>query len=407
VVLRMLLSAKADLSLEDSANVSALDAVRAVSGSANSEEDALRIRQLLNEVTEMPTVDVVVLEGQEPVRRALFADMQNDKIVFHTDSSIGIYSLVEKRILLLRRFKNSQANVNKADQHRALSISVNPELGTVAMCLGKANPEGQGFQTVFIFWPSGQLGGEEEPLKLSLQVDHTDQRGSEPAACALLSRSQGPQMLLAKLQDGMVYSWRLRNQRRQIVSETELGENASRVAVSDDGCWIAVVVHPNGQPPFVQVYSYESPAGLLAEPVVVFKENKNPQAMAIQQQTFENNVGVGNLALAEAFVEGMPSPPPIEIYSISAEGTSSMIYRLKVPSPCTQLDFCHGVVSHMVSSHADGLNVLYDLPRGKLSMCHGSPTTSCLSVSADRTLAIATEGDCFRIFRMPAIDGSF
>jgi len=352
----------------------------------------------------MPTLDAVVMEGGEPIRRALFADMQNDKIVFHTDSRIGIYSLVKKRIIRIRKL---QQGTQRAGHHRVLYTTVNPELGTLAVCLVKDIANGQGVQTVFIIWPNGKLGGEEEPLKLSIQDDQDNPQAFSQFACAFLSKSQGAQMLISRLQDGKVYSWRLNGKRCQLVSEDKLADDAGIVAVSDDGCWIALVIKAEGQPPSVEVYC-ERPSGQLSDnpqPVLVFKENKNPQAMAIQQQSFENNVVIGNLALAETVTEGMSAPPPIEIYSISSDGTSSMIYRLKVPSPCTLLSFCHGVVSHMVSSHADGLAILYDLPRSKTSMCHGSPSTSSLSISADRTLAVATESNCFRVFRVPSNDG--
>jgi hypothetical protein len=216
-------------------------------------------------------------------------------------------------------------------------------------------------------------------------------------------------MILSRFGDGKVYYWQLNASRSKLLSERHLVKDAGPIALSDNGFWIAVVAKSEGQKPCVQVFyeghteqlSAEEP---LPDPVPVFSLPTNPQAMAIQQQGVENNVVVGHLALAETVYEGMSSPPPIEIYSISSDGQSSMIYRLKVPSPCTQLIFCHGVVSHLVSNHADGLTVFYDLLRGKTSMCHGSPTTSCLSISPDRTLVVATENDCFRVFRLPSIE---
>merc|ERR1712039_704955 len=102
LVFRMLLCHKADINLQDDEGRSPMDLMKDIARSPT--KDMTRLRQLLNEVTESPTVDVVCLEGQL-VQRAMFADTKGDVIVFSTDSSVGLYSLVEKRITFLKKLK--------------------------------------------------------------------------------------------------------------------------------------------------------------------------------------------------------------------------------------------------------------------------------------------------------------
>lgn len=73
----------------------------------SKEDSDSRMRQLLNEVTERPTLDTVMVDGQQ-VHSALFANSQNDKIIFSTDSSIGLYSLSQKRVMYLKKLKQQQ-----------------------------------------------------------------------------------------------------------------------------------------------------------------------------------------------------------------------------------------------------------------------------------------------------------
>lgn len=44
-------------------------------------EPAMRLRQILNEVAEKPTLDVCVIDGHQEAIGAEFADTQNDKII--------------------------------------------------------------------------------------------------------------------------------------------------------------------------------------------------------------------------------------------------------------------------------------------------------------------------------------
>lgn len=60
----MLLHYKADLTTPDAQGATPLDSVRMISMQPQQGVDgALRMRRLLNEVTEMPTMDIVLIDG--------------------------------------------------------------------------------------------------------------------------------------------------------------------------------------------------------------------------------------------------------------------------------------------------------------------------------------------------------
>jgi len=388
LVIRMLLHAQADLNKEDAKGVSPIEIIRMISTPEAGQEVA-NVRQILNEVTDMPTLEVVILDRQEPILSAHFADTQNDKVVFNTSSSIGVYSLVQRQVVFVRKLRQKQVVSS------VKSISVNPELGTLAICL-EVWQTSSSLQNIFIIWPSGQLQ-DETPLKLSITVD-PHRQGMRPPA-VMLSRCQGPQWILGRLVDSKVYSWGIDKDRLELKIEFELADSVSTIAVSDDGCWISVVCDSEGSS-FVKIFSYESATGILHEPLNVYTQQRGPQAMAIQQRSSGGGIPCAHLALVDPVTPGSP-PPPIEIFQVGVDSSWSMIFRLKVPSGCKHIGFCHGVTTHLVSSHEDGLTVLYNLVHSTTTQCHVSPETASLSISADRTLAVVTEYNCFRIFRTP------
>jgi len=392
LVIRMLLCNNAGLEIPDVSGVTPMSRIRTISmvpGASGNEDATNRIRQILDEVSDFPTIDIGVLDRQEKVQSAQFANLQNDKIIFNTETSIGAYNVEQKRIVFMKKLK--QMTATSVIKH----ISVNPELGTlVVVCLETLEQETgpPKMQNVFIIWPNGKL--QEEPLRLNIAVDSVPQVPSL-SSCAILSRTRGPQLLLSRLVDGKLFSWHLSKTRTQLVGESQLTSKAGLVAVSDDGCWIAAAVHMDGGC-HVHVWSYGSTSGLRLEPVVIFSTAKDPAGMAIQQ----GSVATGHLAIVVKAVEGMPLPP-IEILALSADGSARVTFRLKIPSPCCSLAFCHGTTTHLLSGYTDGLMVLCDLPKGTTTQCRGSPDTTGLSISADRTAICATESHCFRIFRAP------
>jgi len=393
LVALMLIHYKADLTLPNSRGVTPLDTLRVISMQPG--QQGPRQRQLLNEVSEMSTTDIYVIEGQR-IQSALFADTIRDKVVFSTESSIGIYSLVQKRVMFFKKLKNQ--HVSSAVKQ----ISVNPELGTIAVCLellDMQNKEIVGKSNVFIVWPNGQLQ-DEEPLKLSIKVDAMSANGTLPA-CVMLSRCQGQQMLLGRSVGGKVFCWHLNQARSQLVSETELTQNGGLMALADTGTWVAVVTSDgeSGMPQEVSVFLNAAAAGAKAQMEVVAKLPKLPHEMAIQQTTGSSSTCF--LAIAEG-VQPDGTPSPIEVFSVSADGAYSSVYRLKAPSLCYTLIFCHGISTYLLSGHVDGLIVVYDLVSGGTSMCHDSPTSRFLSICADRSLVVSAEENYFRVFKVPA-----
>ncbi|CAK0870573.1 unnamed protein product, partial [Prorocentrum cordatum] len=88
IVARLLLSASADLNARDATQRTPLDYVHEQSVDSGSPA----IRQLMDEVTERPTVAVGVVE-EESVLGAAFADAENDKVCFFTETSVGVFSV--------------------------------------------------------------------------------------------------------------------------------------------------------------------------------------------------------------------------------------------------------------------------------------------------------------------------
>jgi len=394
LVIRMLLSARADLKQADGWGTTPLDSAKMIARQSLSRESATpesaaRVRQLLNEVTEQPTVAVGVMEGGDSVRSAQFADMENNKIVFHTDSSLCVYSLKQRRTIFVKKLR--QSPVASQVQH----VSVNPALGTIAVCLEIA--EGAAVQNVSIIWPTGQLQ-EEEPLKLSIHVSLPE--GPEPDAlpsCAILSRTQGPQMLLSRLCDGQVYCWRLNAARSQLVSEVKLMSKAGLLAASDNGMWIAAV-SLEGAEREIRVFAH---TGTTPRPVTSLL--KRPVCMSIASNGSEAQSPC-LLAVTEATAD--QPQLPIEIFMIGADGTSETVYRVRVACPCYSLNFCYGTCTHLLSGHTDGRIVVYDLPRQTSSMSHDSQGVRSISISTDWQLISSTEANYFRVFKVPAPEAS-
>lgn len=403
LVARLLLCHRADLAAADAVGRTPLDGVRAVAlqlqrlGTGPQDAASVRVRQLLDEVTERPTVDVVVLEGQR-VARALFADEHNDKVMFSTEFCIGVYSLAQRRVVLMKKLKQQQ--LASTVEH----LSVNPESGTVAVCLGLLELREGGAaasQNVFIVWPRGQLQ-DEEPLKFNVGVD-APACGPPLPACALLSRCRGRQTLLGRLADGKIFCWQLDAARSQLVSEAELAQRGGgAVALSDDGCWIAAAGSDEAGAPRVTVFFCEDATeGPSASPAVVAHIRKSSQVLAIQQTS--ERVTTCYLAVSEAaVVAGVP--PPIEVYSVSVDGEVRSFYRLRAPCQCCALTFGHRTSLYLLSGHTDGLVVVYDLLHGTTSLCHDSPGARFLCMSTDGSLVLSASENSFRIFRVPAAE---
>lgn len=392
IVVRMLICATADLTRQDARNMSPIETAKMVArNSFNSPGDPqadIQVRQLLNEVTEQPTVAVSTVD--QPVLNVVFADTVSDTIAFHTESALYLYSVKHERVVYLKKLR--QLTCRSSVQH----VAVNPELGTIAVCLEvTGGPTGECIQNVSIVWPNGQLT-DEEPLKLTTPFSEGPRRDTMPA-CFTLSRCRGPQMLVCRFSNSEVYSWRLNSARSQLVHESKLLSFGGHIATSDDGRWIAAEnkdVNPDqGE---VCIWCYETLEGLPRAAKLVHTIDKRPTTLSVMQEDTQSC----QLALVEWTAPGQPLPP-IEVFSISTSGACNNLYRVRLAAPCISLTFCHGMPTHLLSGHEDGLVVVCDLPAGLISLSHDGPNTRSISISSDRTLIASAEGNYFRVYKVP------
>mmetsp|Transcript_24286 Transcript_24286/g.54018 ORF Transcript_24286/g.54018 Transcript_24286/m.54018 type:complete len:636 (+) Transcript_24286:39-1946(+) len=391
-VIRMLICSKADFELPDQRGVTPIDTAKmvALQSCHAGPASASRVRQLLNEITEQPTIAFNVVDvGQ--ILGVSFADMHNRKLVFHTEATVGLYSLSHNKTTFVKKLR--QLNVQSTVQH----VSVNPIVGAIAVCLQVVNggpSEVRSVQNVCIIWPNGQLQ-EEEPLKLSVDVDHAKSQDREMPACIILSRNQAPQSLLSRLSDGRVYRWQLNSSRAQFTNETMLMADAGLLAASDDGCWIAAV-NMDGEDGRVDIFTFESGSRHQPTPKVLTSLQKRPVNMAIIQ-------AAGSMGAFLALSEGGPPGQPghVEVLSLQEDGSSASVYRIRLHSPCMSLGFCLQTETHLLNGSDDGVVAVYNLPSGKTSLCHDSPGMKALCISPDRTLIATAEENFFRVFRVP------
>lgn len=399
LIISMLLCAQADLSLADTWGTTPLDWAKTVAIESCQSPDAragpstanTQIRQLLNELTHRPTVLVSEIDGAE-VKSAAFADAANEKIVFHTESAVGLYGLRQRRVTFLKKLRATHV------QSKVLCVSVNPALGTIAACLEVVETqqgEVSAVQNVSIIWPNGQIE-DEEPLKLSIQLSpqaiaSRERDGARLPACVFLSRRSGPQMLLSRLCDGQVYCWHLNPARSQLLNETKLMDRGGLVAISDDGFWVAAV----GEAGHVDMWCFAS--GLAQNPRLVGSVPKRPSTLAVIDR---GDNAQCLLAVTEAPPAGQPRAP-IEVLSIGRDGSTAVLHRVQPEFLCHSLSFCIGSANFLMSAHVDGVVVIYDLSTGALSISHGSPGARCVSVSPDRALFVTTEANYLRVFRSP------
>jgi ankyrin repeat protein len=399
IVIRMLLCAKGDLNgIVNSKNMTALDIAKVVARSSfaspGSGDADVRVRQLLNEVTEQATVAVSVVDSSE-VLNVVFADTSNDNIAYYTDSALYLYSLKSQRVVFLKKLR--QTSCRSIVRH----VAVNPELGTIAVCLEilQDSSNGEAIQNVSIVWPNGQLT-DEEPLKLSTPFTDGPHPGALPP-CVTLSRCRGPQVLVCRFSSREVFCWRLNAARSQLVHESKLLSCGGHIATSDDGLWIAVenkeIEDGEGQ---IGVWCHETLDEMPRPPKLIHTLYKRPVAMTVMQQDRQSCC----LAIVEHHGPGQPLPP-IEIFSIALgappERQCSNIYRIRLAAPCLSLKFCHATPTHLLSGHEDGLVVVYDLPTGVISLSHDGPGTRAISISSDRTLIASAENSYVRVYKVP------
>lgn len=350
------------------------------------------VRQLLDEVSSRSTVAVCVMENEQ-VLDARFADPLNDKVVFHTDSTIGFYSLTSRRVV--QKKKLTQLKV----QSLVRSLSVNPETGTLASFLEVTSAEKPAKQNVILVWPTGQIQ-DEEPLKVRVESE-ADPDGSYPPAILSSTSGSHPVTLLCRILTGKVLCWRLNGACSQIVSEDTIAESSGPMAVSAAGRWIAVSEMSADGGDVVAVWTSDVAGGMpqRLHPQRTATLDRRPQCLAI----IERGAGTGAclLAVAEAIPHGTP-PKPIDILTIQVDGSVAAAYRMHQESPCSMLSFGHDQGDFLLSGHADGLVIVYNLHQGKLMLSHDDEQIRSANMSADHTLIASTVGSCLRIYMVSA-----
>jgi len=400
MVVRLLLTSRANLNAPDKSQMTPLDCVRAVAKAAANRPDT-SARQLLEEVSERPTIAVAVLEHQQ-VLGALFADTQNDKVAFYTESAVGLYSLQQRTVYWKQTLTHLRV------QSFVRDMMVNPEHGTIAvflevsgMQLTESSPVDKQVQNLILIWPTGQLQ-EEEPLKLSMESPAQELAPLPPALC--VSTSDAPMVLLSRNCHGKVLIWRLNSACSQLISEFEVAERGGLVALSDNGRWLSVVNYGSGTAQLgqVEVWSFEDANGRVHHrPRQVATFDSRPFQMAIISRENSNS---GLVALAEEMAPGCP-PAPIKLVEIQGNGTVSSSYCVRTDSPVKLLGFSNGDPDRLVTGLADGLVIIYNLPEGSLKFLHDDADIRSAAVSRDRTLIITTLSCCFRVYKVPVDDG--
>mmetsp|Transcript_40657 Transcript_40657/g.73466 ORF Transcript_40657/g.73466 Transcript_40657/m.73466 type:complete len:615 (-) Transcript_40657:152-1996(-) len=407
VTVRMLTTSKADLSAVDSRGASPIDMVKAAAQMAfqqQSRPDDMpnmgmrRVLQMLDEVTDLPTVAIPMLDQE--VRNVLFADMENDKVVWHTDSTIGLYSLRTQTMLFRKRLR--PGGPSGALQSCVLCISANPMASTIAACLEISEAQ-QGPQNVAIVWPNGQLQ-DEEPLKLNLGLRPAPAgfAGELTPAQLCLSRkgANSPQVLVGKLGDGQVYAWRLNASRTQLLAEVKLMNLCGLISVSDSASWIACVDKETDEELVVLRAEHQLKQATPSQSCQrVASLKRRPMCVALAERSDTSCL----LAITE-------SPPPgltasvIEVLEVTIDNGATTVYRVKPESLCTMLQFCHESSIFLASAHIDGVVALYNLQRGEVSVSHDDPELRSLTVSPDRMLVATAQGRHLRIYRSTALE---
>mmetsp|Transcript_65834 Transcript_65834/g.122824 ORF Transcript_65834/g.122824 Transcript_65834/m.122824 type:complete len:614 (+) Transcript_65834:121-1962(+) len=405
VAVRMLAAAKADLSAVDSRGASPIDMVKAAAQLAfqqQSRPDDMpsagmrKVLQMLDELTDLPTVAVPLLDQE--VRNVAFVDMDNDKVVWHTDGTIGLYSLRTQTMLFRKRLRPGGPSGHV--QSCVLCVSANPMTNTVAACL-EITEAAQGPQNVAIVWPNGQLQ-DEEPLKLNLGLRPAPAglagERSQAQLCLSQTGSSSPQVLVGKLGDGQVYAWRLNASRTQLLAEVKLMNLCGLIAVSDSASWIACV---DKEADDVLVV-------LRADPRANAQSQSGQRVATIKRRPM--CVAVAERLETSCLVAITENPPPgltasvIEVLEVNIDGGTATVYRVKPESLCMRIQFCHGSNIFLASAHVDGVVALYNLQRGEVAVSHDDPEIRSMSISPDRMLVATAQGRHFRVYRSTALE---
>jgi len=328
---------------------------------------------------------LVTHRDEEKVHGVAFGDTKLDKIIFHTDASIGSFSLEQNRLVSKHKLAMTHLHC------RIRRMAVNPVSGAIASLLeaptrGDAQTDGP-LETTIIVWPNGVL--QEEPLKLRILPDAyaTD---FMPSAI-VISASAEPQMVVSRVCTRKVFSWRFDSNASPM--ETTVATKGGLIAISSSGRWLAVVEEDDYRTHRTKVSSLDlmSFGTTHSTPSLIAILDRNPRTMAISHQ--------GDTVLL-ALSDGCAVRPalPVEVFSIQPDGRASCTYRVVLESHCRLLSFCLSP-NFIVCAREDGVVSLHNLLRGTAGMHRDDPKIRSVCVSANRQLILTAHDDVFHVYK--------
>lgn len=387
-VARLLLCARANLCAPDSSQETPLQLVQLAAKQTNSmsPRSGAGLRQLLDEVSGGPTLAVVPIEN-EKVLGVCFADLSCDKVLFHTETSIGLYSMSQSRIVVKQQLSHLRV------QAQVRSMAVSPVSGTVAVFLdiAKGAVEQGAIQNLVIVWPTGQLL-DEEPLKLSIEASQPADH-SMPASppCLLCGSSSGPPTIMARISSGKVLVWKMNSSYAQIATETQLTTQGRLVAMSSDGRWMAVEEAKNGTHT-IEVWSSDEHTGAEKSLLrTICSVQRRPESMAISGLSPAS--GQCCLALADEISF-------VDVLSIKVDGTISTAYRVRTQTPCKFLSFSRQSPELLMGGHSDGVVTVYNLPQGKHCRSHDDLDLCSAALAPNNRIIVTSAKNYFRVFKV-------
>eukprot|EP00928_Gymnodinium_smaydae_P047050 TRINITY_DN31388_c0_g1_i1.p1 TRINITY_DN31388_c0_g1~~TRINITY_DN31388_c0_g1_i1.p1 ORF type:complete len:607 (-),score=90.55 TRINITY_DN31388_c0_g1_i1:65-1885(-) len=372
----MLIVSKADVRLPDARGTTTMDCAMLLAKQMQQPETRLTdvdrrcARQVLVEVTDHPTTAVHAMGAD--VVTCYFSDRSNERVIYLTETTVGIFDSRKQRVTYCTELQKVGA------VGRAKKMSVNPEFGTVAICLEDMAQH----STSIIVWPSGKFQ-DEQPLVLTLEVRDC----VEPHRYFLsLSRAHSQQVLHAGLPDGRIFCWRFNSTRSQISSEEQVPSNSTFLDVSSDGQWVVLATH-DGRDEQVQVWNHENAVNG-AKLVTSFYN----APMALTVTALPVSGGGCAVALVSRNVSSGAPLAPIEVFAVTTSGQMTLSYKLTASAPCQTLRFISD--GHLLGVYNDGLIAVYDLPRRTVARRYCLPETRSVDMSPDCSLIASVLHTC-------------
>eukprot|EP00931_Biecheleriopsis_adriatica_P077145 TRINITY_DN50765_c0_g1_i1.p1 TRINITY_DN50765_c0_g1~~TRINITY_DN50765_c0_g1_i1.p1 ORF type:complete len:616 (-),score=106.79 TRINITY_DN50765_c0_g1_i1:47-1894(-) len=379
LVVRLLLASQANPQQPDQQKITPIANIKAW---AEKGEVGSSMRQIMDEVLHKPTQDVAVMTDNAQVIQVCFADAAKEHVAFLTKSSIGLYSIAQRKVIF-------QKNLSKNQDRDAevISMAVNPLLGTTVVFLEVKTASSHGSFNIVMVWPHGL--NDEEVLSIDVHKSSGNpQQGLPP--CVLLSTSSHRPTLLARTREQQVLVWRMNTSCCQIVSESLLTPSGGLMALSGEGSWLALDTIGG----WIQVMTFESGTGEpLPHPKLVSVIRRKPSAMAVMS----NSPG-------SCFVVIAPEVPEMQMADVLRVGLSGSLDLVKqVPlefsSPCLSLTFGQQDTDVLMGVLSEGKVFVWRISQGsEPTFAHEDEAVRNVDLSPDCNLMVSSLGDAFRIF---------